>query len=190
MAVRKTTAVAAIACSCIIMYSCNSGQAVQQDSKVYESMTLKAENIELSETYPASIQERQDIAIYLEISGTISKVSVKEGQRVKKGQSLFVIDQVPYKAALQIAQAQAQEVTAQNNMTYTMVLSPADGVVGTLPYREGALVSPSIPAALTTVSDNSVMYVYFSLTENRLLSLTREHSMMDEALRSLPENSG
>lgn len=238
MAVRKTTAVAAIACSCIIMYSCNSGQTVQQDSKVYESMTLKAENIELSETYPASIQGRQDIAIYPQISGTISKVSVKEGQRVKKGQSLFVIDQVPYKAALQIAQAnvqaaeagvataellynsrvklhekgvisdydlqtsynqlltakaqlaQAQEVTAQNNMTYTMVLSPADGVVGTLPYREGALVSPSIPAALTTVSDNSVMNVYFSLTENRLLSLTREHSTMDEALRSLPENSG
>ena len=240
MAVRKTKAVAAIACSCIIMYSCNSGQTVQQDSKVYESITLKAENIELSETYPASIQGRQDIAIYPQISGTISKVCVKEGQRVKKGQSLFVIDQVPYKAALQIAQAnvqaaeagvataellynsrvklhetgvisdydlqtsynqlltakaqlaqaQAQEVTAQNNMTYTMVLSPADGVVGTLTYREGALVSPSIPAALTTVSDNSVMYVYFSLTENRLLSLTREHSTMDEALRSLPENSG
>ena len=82
MAVRKTKAVAAIACSCI-MYSCNSGQTVQQDSKVYESITLKAENIELSETYPASIQGRQDIAIYPQISGTISKVCVKEGHRGK-----------------------------------------------------------------------------------------------------------
>ncbi|MGM9738430.1 MAG: efflux RND transporter periplasmic adaptor subunit [Candidatus Cryptobacteroides sp.] len=237
MAERKAKAFAAIICGCITLYSCNSGQSVQQDSKLYESITLKSENIELSETYPASIEGRQDISIYPQVSGTISKVCVKEGQKVRKGQSLFVIDQVPFKAALQIAranvqaaeagvatsellynsrvklhekgvisdydlqtsynqlltakaqlaQARAQEVTAQNNMTYTMVLSPADGVVGTLPYREGALVSPSIPVALTTVSDNSVMYVYFSLTENRLLELTKTHKSMDEALENMPE---
>ena len=45
---------------------------------------------------------------------------------------------------------------------YTEVKSPCDGVVGTLPYRVGALVSASLPQPLTTVSDNSDMYVYFS----------------------------
>lgn len=210
-----------------------SGQTVDNSFKVLET---QKKDIQLADNYPATIRGRQDIAIYPQVSGTISKVCVKEGQRVRKGQSLFIIDQVPYKAALQmaqanvkaaeaavatsrlvydsrkalyeenviseydlrtsensllsaeaqLAQAQAQEVTAQNNMTYTMLLSPADGVIGTLPLREGALVSPSSPTALTTVSDNSTMYVYFSITENKLLSLCNAHGNMDEVLKSLP----
>lgn len=68
-----------------------------------------------------------------------------------------------------------------------MVLSPADGVVGTIPYREGALVAPSLPQPLTTVSDNSQMYVYFSLSENRLLDMTCEYGSMDESLAAFPK---
>ena len=67
-----------------------------------------------------------------------------------------------------LAQAKAQEVSARNNLSYTEVKSPSDGVIGTLPYRVGALVSASLPQPLTTVSDNSDMYVYFSMTENQL----------------------
>ena len=54
-----------------------------------------------------------------------------------------------------LAQAKAQEVSARNNLSYTEVKSPSDGVIGTLPYRVGALVSASLPQPLTTVSDNS-----------------------------------
>lgn len=222
----------------IILLSCGQQSGTETGNRnVYGTISVAAKNIVLSDSYPASIQGRQDIAIYPQVSGTISKVCVTEGQKVRKGQSLFVIDQVPFKAALQmaqanveaaeagvataqlvydsrkalrekdvisdydlqtscnqlltakaqLAQAQAQEVTAQNNMTYTMVLSPADGVIGTLPYREGALVAPSLPQPLTTVSDNSRMYVYFSLTENKLLDMTCEYGSMDEALASFPK---
>ena len=76
--------------------------------------------------------------------------------------------------------------SARNNLSYTVVKSPADGVVGTLPYRVGALVSSSIPEPLTTVSDNSDMYVYFSMTENQLLGLIRQYGSKDEALKSMP----
>ena len=90
------------------------------------------------------------------------------------------------KAAL--AQARAQEVNARNNFSYTEVKSPSDGVVGMLPYRVGTLVGPSgMPEPLTTVSDNSEMYVYFSLTENQLLSLTRRYGSKGAALENLPE---
>lgn len=65
--------------------------------------------------------------------------------------------------------------------------SPSDGVVGALPYRAGALVSANMPYPLTTVSDNSDMYVYFSMTENQLLALTRQYGDMDEALKNMPE---
>ena len=88
------------------------------------------------------------------------------------------------KAAL--AQAKAQEVNARNNLSYTVVKSPADGVVGTLPYRVGTLVSPSMPQPLTTVSDNSVMYVYFSMTENQVLQLVRQYGTLDKAVAQMP----
>ncbi len=231
---KKLSVVAATVC-CFLLFSC--GQAPQSHHEsAYASMTVGTSDITVSETYPASIEGRQDIAIFPQVSGTISKVCVTEGQKVRKGQSLFIIDQVPFKAALQmaranveaanagvataqlvydsrvklfeenvisefdlltsknqlltakagLAQAEAQLVTAENNMTYTQVLSPVDGVVGTIPFRAGALVSPGTPYPLTTVSDNSQMYVYYSLSEIQLLGLTAEHGSMDEVIASLP----
>ena len=61
-------------------------------------------------------------------------------------------------AKAQLAQAEAQEVNARNDLSYTEVKSPSNGVVGMLPYRVGTLVSPSMTQPLTTVSDNSEMY--------------------------------
>ena len=89
-------------------------------------------------------------------------------------------------AKAQLAQAKAQEVSARNNLSYTVVKSPADGVVGTLPYRVGALVSSALAQPLTTVSDNSDMYVYFSMTENQLLGLIRQYGSKEEALKNMP----
>ena len=90
-------------------------------------------------------------------------------------------------AKAQLAQAEAQRVNAANNLSYTVVTSPSDGIVGTLPYKVGALVGPSTPQPLTTVSDNSEMYVYFSMTENQLLNLTREYGSIDNTLKNMPD---
>ena len=85
-----------------------------------------------------------------------------------------------------LAQAEAQLVNAQNNLSYTQVTSPSDGVVGTIPYRVGSLVSASIATPLTTVADISEMYAYFSMTERQLLAMIREGGSMKEILASLP----
>ncbi|MEZ3442012.1 MAG: efflux RND transporter periplasmic adaptor subunit, partial [Alistipes sp.] len=79
------------------------------------------------------------------------------------------------------------DVHSRNSLSYTVVKAPANGVVGTIPYRVGALVGPSLPQPLTTVSDNSDMYVYFSMNEKQLLNLTREYGSMDTALKALPK---
>ena len=84
------------------------------------------------------------------------------------------------KAAL--AQAEAQLTNAKNNLSYTQVTSPSNGVVGEIPYRVGSLVSPSMATPLTTVADNSEMYVYFSLNEKELLKMTT-----DGSLKKMPE---
>lgn len=86
-----------------------------------------------------------------------------------------------------MAQAEAQEVNARNNLSYTEVKSPSNGIVGMLPYRVGALVGPTIVEPLTTVSDNSEMYVYFSMTENQVLDMVRQYGSIEDALTKMPE---
>jgi len=86
-----------------------------------------------------------------------------------------------------LAQAEAQLINAKNNLSYTQVTSPSDGVVGTIPYRVGSLVSASIATPLTTVADISEMYAYFSMTERQLLSMIREGGPMKEILDKMPD---
>lgn len=87
-----------------------------------------------------------------------------------------------------LAQAQAQLINAENNLSYTKVTSPSDGVVGTFPYRVGSLVSPSSATPLTTVSDISEMYVYFSMNEKQVLDMIRQaNGSTTDILNELPE---
>ena len=87
----------------------------------------------------------------------------------------------------ELAQAKADELTASNNLAYTLIKSPVDGVVGTLPFRVGTFVRPSESTPITTVSDNSEMYVYFSLSESQVLSLKRQYGAIESALEALPD---
>ncbi|MBD5186162.1 MAG: efflux RND transporter periplasmic adaptor subunit [Bacteroides sp.] len=87
-------------------------------------------------------------------------------------------------AKAQLANAQAALTSARKNLSYATVTAPSDGVVGTINLREGALASPS-GQALTTVSDISQVYAYFSLTEKDILSMT-EGKSLQEAIKSMP----
>lgn len=86
------------------------------------------------------------------------------------------------KAALE--QAQASLASAKEMLSYCYVKSPAAGVIGTLPYKNGALVNTN--TVLTTVSNNSSMEVYFSLTEKDALEMTKAAGSQNAALESYP----
>lgn len=91
-------------------------------------------------------------------------------------------------AEAQLAQAKSNLVTARKNLAYTVVTSPSDGVVGTIPNREGSLASPSSAQALTTVSDNSEVYAYFSLNEKDILNLTQNGTKsLNSSVQEMPE---
>lgn len=202
-------------------------------------MTVKKENRLLTNSYSAVVKGRQSVEIRPQVSGTITDICVKEGAKVQKGQVLFVIDQVPYQAALQTAvanvksaeaavatarltsdskeelfkekvvsdfdrqtarnslleaeaspaQAKAAETNARNDLSYTVVRSPVNGVAGMSSYRVGALVNSSITTPLLTVSDDEEIYVYFSLTENQILSLVRQYGSVEKALAGMPKVS-
>jgi membrane fusion protein (multidrug efflux system) len=233
----KSTLFHALLCvtALTLMVGCKEEKKTKR-TREYNVMILEPTSRKLSSVYSATIRGKQDIDIRPKVQGYITDIYVKEGALVSKGQTLFVIDQVPYEAALQtaianvdvaqaavdaaeltanskeqlfqqniisdfdlnmarttlasekahLAQAKANEVNARNNLSYTLVKSPADGVVGMLPFRVGTLVSPSDSTPMTTVSNNSEMYVYFSMTESQVLSLTREHGSLEAALQAMP----
>lgn len=220
---------------CVAMVGCRQAPANMQESE-YEMLTVKAGDRTLINAYSATVRGRQDIEIYPQVGGFLTQVCVSEGQQVRRGQTLFIIDQVRYNAALQTAEAnvaaaraalataqltydskkelfhqkvvsafdlstaenamltakaqlayaEAQAVSARNDLSYTIVKSPTDGVIGTLPYRVGTLVGSGMAEPLTTVSDNSDMYVYFSMTENQLLGLIRQYGSKDKVLKNMP----
>ena len=73
-----------------------------------------------------------------------------------------------------LAQANAAYENAKINLNYTTIVSPVDGVIGSLPYKLGSLVSSTTAEPLTTVYNTGSVYAYFSLNEKQLLDFTRD----------------
>ena len=90
-------------------------------------------------------------------------------------------------AKAQLAQAQAGLASAKEMLGFCYVKSPTAGVVGTLPYKEGAMVSASSIPALTTVSNISTIEAYFSMTEKDILEMTKTAGSMQAAIDQYPE---
>ncbi len=83
-----------------------------------------------------------------------------------------------------LAQAEAALANAEEALSFCFVKSPAAGVVGTLPYKVGALVGAQ--NVLTTVSDNSSMEVYFSVNEKIALEMSKTEGGQNGALAAMP----
>lgn len=224
--------------SSLLAASCKqSSDTAQKGEATYKTLEVSLKGITLETEYSAAISGVQTVEIRPQVSGMITDILIEEGQSVRKGQVLFIIDQTPYKAAYEIAVAnvksaeaalstaelvyesnkdlfeqdvvsefdlmtaqnsltdaqarlalcKAEEVNAGNNLSYTEVRSPVNGVASMIPYRVGALVSSSISQPLVTVSDDSRVYAYFSMAENQMLDMVMQYGTLDNAIRQMPE---
>lgn len=232
---RKKSMAAGLLVCCLAMISCTQTQPKVSNTD-YRMMSVDSTDKSLASSYSATINGQQSVEIRPQVNGVITQICIDEGAQVRKGQTLFIIDQVPYKAALAtavanvqnaqakvataeltassreelfkqnvvsdfdlqtskndllmaqaaLALAQAQELTASNNLSYTIVKSPVDGVASMIPYRVGALVSSSIATPLVTVSDDNQMHVYFSMTESQMLVISRANGNMNDAMKVMP----
>jgi membrane fusion protein (multidrug efflux system) len=187
------------------------------------TVTVKPQAATVGEDYVAQTEAINTVEIRPRVGGVLEKQLPNEGEHLKVGELLFVIDRQPYIAALAqaqaaLAQSQAaliqsqrdlarakslseidavsqQELdaavarndanrasvdanraavqTATLNLGYTVISSPIDGVMGRAQLRLGALVTANT-TLLTTLYQTDRMYVNFSISEQRLLTLQRE----------------
>lgn len=220
-----------------VLMGCNKPKEDIQEQIIYSTSIIVPESRTLEQSYPTTIQGRQDVDVYARITGKIVKVCITEGQTVKKGQTLFVIDPVPFQTAYNTAKANVSEARAKlatarmnfeanqklynakvigsveyrtsknaftqaqaqleqrlaelqsagNNLSYTKITSPSDGVVGILPYHAGSMVSASMQQPLTRVSDNAEVWAFFTMNETQLLDLIEQYGSKEKALAAMPE---
>lgn len=98
--------------------------------------------------------------------------------------------QYNYESAMAtLAQANASLVNARTNLGYTTVTSPVNGVVGSIPFRLGSLVSSNNADPLTTVSSIGNVYAYFAINEKVLLNFTKGSGTLAQKIKQLPEVS-
>ncbi len=229
-------ALPAILLTAALFVSCSEEKQQRQDAAQYQTMVVGRKDMTLEHQYSARMTGRQIVEVRPQVSGCITRILTGEGEAVRKGQTLFIIDQVPYRAALEmavaarksaearlatakmnyenemklqegqvvsdmsvetmrnalleaeaaLAQAKAQEVNARNNLSYTEVKSPVNGVASMIPWHVGSLVNSSISEPLVTVADDSEMYVYFSISENQVLNLITQYGSIAEFISKAP----
>ena len=111
----------------LLLTSCAEEKKKAHDAAQHKTMVVGRKDVTLQRQYSARMTGRQIVEVRPQVSGCITRICINEGQAVKKGQLLFVIDQVPYRAALESAvasrkSAEARLATAQINYENEMQL--------------------------------------------------------------------
>ena len=120
-------------------------QAATPITNAYETMIVGTTDRTVYSTYSASIQGKQDVDIYPQVSGLITDVCISEGAAVKKEQTLFIIDQIPYKAALEMALANVENAEA-SVATAQMTVDSKEEL-----YKEGVVSNFDLTSARNTL---------------------------------------
>ena len=104
----------------LLVSSCGEEKRGAHDAVQYKTMVVSRKDMMLERQYSARLTGRQIVEVRPQVSGCITRILTNEGEAVRKGQTLFIIDQVPYRAALEVAvaarkSAEARLATARMN---------------------------------------------------------------------------
>jgi membrane fusion protein, multidrug efflux system len=220
---RSAMQVAVVATIAVLSSDCSKNEPPAAAAVEVTTMTVTPHPVTFPEDYVAQTEAINAVEIRPRVGGMLEKRVPIEGETVKTGQLLFVIDREPYIAALaqaKAARAQSEAAslqsqrdlarakslseidavslqeldaavaknqanlasidaakaavrTAELNLGYTTILSPIDGVMGRAQLRQGGMVTAN-STLLTTIYQTDRMYVNFSVSEQRLLSMQRQ----------------
>ena len=216
----------------VLLASCsskNNNDKSGQDTLQLPVLTLSTKDTVLQTAYVADIQALRNVEVRSRLKGFLEKIYVDEGMPVRKGQTLFKINDAEYRVALSkakaaLSNAQAEAVAtrlevdrvkmlvdknvisaselevakskltsdeaviaemranvqnAQNHLAYTIIHAPFDGIIDRIPLKAGSLIDEGM--LLTSLSDISSVYAYFSFPENEYLRYQRAKNNMEEA---------
>ncbi|MBO7046567.1 MAG: efflux RND transporter periplasmic adaptor subunit [Prevotella sp.] len=104
----------------LLVTSCGEEKRKGHDEAKYQTMVVSRKDMTLERRYSARLTGRQIVEVRPQVSGCITRILTGEGETVRKGQTLFIIDQVPFRAALEVAvaarkSAEARLATARMN---------------------------------------------------------------------------
>jgi len=206
--------------------SANSQDKKKQDTLQLPVLSLTQKDTVLQKAYVADIQALKNVELRSRLKGFLEKIYVDEGMPVKKGQTLFKINDEEYRVALSKAKAalsnamadavatklevdrvkmlvdkkvisaselevaksklnadkarieeeRANVQSAQNHIAYTTIKAPFDGIIDRIPLKAGSLIEEG--TLLTSLSDISSVYVYFSFPENEYLQYQRSKNKL------------
>jgi len=210
----------------VALYSCGASAGSNAGTPAAPELpvtTLDTSSVITSSQYSAVLEGKVNVDIRPQVDGYLDKIFVDEGSFVKAGQSLFQINDRPYReqlnkdianlhamesavaaaelevdkvkplvenkvvanmqlktamAALQTAKANVEQARAavaasQINVGFTLVKAPVSGYIGRIPKRMGNLVGKTDASPLTTLSDISEVYAYFSMSENDFIDFSK-----------------
>lgn len=187
---------------------------VKQDAVVYQDYTANLEgqqNVEIRPKVNGFIQKiyvdegqvvrKGQLLFKLETQtqnqdAAAAQATVKAAQvevdRLKPLVDRKIISEVQLETAkARLAQAKSAYGAIAANIGFGTIVSPVNGVIGSLPFREGSLVSSTSEMPLTTVSDTKIVRAYFSMNEKQLLffNKTFKGATTAEKLKAAPEVS-
>lgn len=191
-----------VAAICTI--GCNSHKEEKKEERTFQVTNPVAMDTSIIKEYVCQIHSIRHIELRAMEKGYLQRISVDEGQKVRKGQLMFQIMPNIYQADLQKAKAEgnvaaieykntklladskvvspnelalsrakydkakAEIDLAKTHLGFTTVRAPFDGVMDHLMAREGSLLEEG--ELLTSLSDNSKMWVYFNVPEAEYLN--------------------
>ncbi|WP_455004285.1 efflux RND transporter periplasmic adaptor subunit [Capnocytophaga gingivalis] len=171
----------------------------QLEGKIVKVLVNEGEQVQAGQTlfvidpvnYRAALATAQANVQAAQAKVANAKLSLESQQELHKQNIVGAITVTQAANVLQtvqaeLAQAQAEALRAFNNLSYTEVKSPMKGVIGTLPYKAGALVSPSMAQPLTQIANDNEMIAYFSLGEQQFSALLLQYGSKEKAITQMP----
>ena len=198
-------ALPAILLTAALFVSCSEEKQQRQDAAQYQTMVVGRKDMTLEHQYSARMTGRQIVEVRPQVSGCITRILTGEGEAVRKGQTLFIIDQVPYRAALEMASAarksaEARLATAKMNYENEMKLQEGQVVSDmSVETMRNALLEAEAALAQAKAQEvnarNNLSYtevkspvngVYFSISENQVLNLITQYGSIAEFISKAP----
>ena len=159
---------------------------------VHEGQTVSAGQVMFildSETYQAAVRQAQAAVNTARAQANTARLTYENNKKLFEKNiigkyELSTSENTYTTAQANVAQAQAALASARETLSWCTVKAPAAGIVGSLPYKVGTLVSAS--NALTTVSNISTMEVFFSLSEGDILNMSKSAGSAAAAIQEMP----